>query len=405
MSELENSITASKFLTSTQIRQIRSYINLVTLLAVAIDTSKSYLRSKALSDELAIRYTKDKSRIGIRISTIGDTELLPLYKTAGVILTRAETEIKMSDNYVPSIKIIRKNIESRFKDESGDVESLQRQLNQKESEEKRIKNEVSKIWVDFNGRKKVLEKNLKNLQTELINIRSNYEEHKITLDSIREEVEKMTMFEKSLEVTSTYRKNLNFVYTKTNELNSALSQITRTGNYYERVVELSEAEQVKIMDRILKEEESNIKGDGILKDIVDRDRFRDIVKSYVRIFSVANYAGLSDQYRTDLIWTTVSIPGSLWDGQLQGMLSNTLNVFSSVEASKSISIRQIDQIDPWTITFLVIFAKAKMEDIEKFSSMRSDADSVKKSERVLFRSLLLEQGIHDVSELPKIGDE
>jgi hypothetical protein len=129
------------------------------------------------------------------------------------------------------------------------------------------------------------------------------------------------------------------------------------------------------------------------------------VKSYVRIFSVANYAGLSDQYRTDLIWTTVSIPGSLWDGQLQGMLTNTLNVFSSVEASKSISIRQIDQIDPWTITFLVIFAKAKMEDLEKFSSMRSDADSVKKSERVLFRSLLLEQGILDVTDLPKIGDE
>ncbi len=405
MSDLENNITASKFLTSTQIRQIRSYINLVTLLAVAIDTTKSYLRSKALADELAIRYAKDKSRTGIRISTIGDTELLPLYKTAGVILTRAETEIKMSDNYVPSIKIIRKNIESRFKEESGDVESLLRQLNQKESEEKRIKNEVSKIWVDFNGRKKVLEKNLKNLQTELINIRSNYEDHKIALESIRQEVEKMTIFEKSLEVTSTYRKNLNFVYTKTNELNATLSQITKTGNYYERVVELSEAEQVKIMDKILKEEESNIKGDGILKDIVDRDRFRDIVKSYVRIFSVANYAGLSDQYRTDLIWATVSIPGSLWDGQLQGMLSNTLNVFSSVEASKSISIRQIDQIDPWTITFLVIFAKARMEDIEKFSSMRSDADSVKKSERVLFRSLLLEQGIHDVTELAKIGDE
>ena len=405
MSELENSITASKFLTSTQIRQIRSYINLITLLAVAIDTTKSYLRSKALADELAIRYTKDKSRTGIRISTIGDTELLPLYKTAGVILTRAETEIKMSDNYVPSIKIIRINIESRLKEESGDVESLQRQLNQKESEEKRIKNEVNKIWVDFDGKKRVLEKNLKNLQTELINIRSNYDEHKIALESIRQEVEKMTLFEKSLEVTSTYRKNLNFVYTKTNELNAALSQITKTGNYYERVVELSEVEQVKIMDKILKEEESNLKGDGILKDIVDRDRFRDIVKSYVRIFSVANYVGLSDHYRTDLIWTTVSIPGGLWDQQLQGMLSNTLNVFSSVEASKSISIRQIDQIDPWTITFLVIFAKARMEDLEKFSSMKSDADSVKKSERVLFRSLLLEQGIHDVSELANIGDE
>jgi hypothetical protein len=403
MSELENSIAASKFFTSTQIRQIRSYINLVTLIGVAVDTIMMYLRTKALADELAIRYAKDKSRTGLRISTIGDTELLPLYKTAGVILTRAETEVKMSDNYVPSIKVIRKNIESRFKEESGEVESHQRLLNQKEYEEKRIKNETTKIWIDLNGKKKVLDKNLKSLQSELINIRSNFEERKKTLESIKQELDKMTLFEKSLEVTSTYRKNLNFVYAKTNELNSMLSQITTTNNYYERVVELSEVEQIKIMDKILKEEESNLKGEGILKDIVDRDRFRDIVRSYVRIFSVANYAGLSDQYRTDLIWTTVSIPGGLWDQQLQGMLSNTLNVFSSVEASKSISIRQINQIDPWTITFLVIFAKAKMEDIEKFSSMKSDAASIRKSERVLFRSLLVEHGIHDVSEIIKIS--
>ena len=403
MSELENSIAASKFLTSTQIRQIRSYINLVTLLGVAIDTIRMYLRTKALADELAIRYAKDKSKVGLRISTIGDTELLPLYKTAGVILTRAETEIKMSDNYVPSIKVIRKNIESRFNDESGEVESLQRLLNQKESEEKRVKNEITKIWVDFNGKKKVLGKNLKSLENELISVRANYDERKKVLDSIKLELEKMTQFEKSLEVTSSYRKNLNFVYTKTNELNSMLSQITSTSNYYERVVELSEVEQIKIMDRILKEEESNLMGEGILNEIVDRDRFRDIVRSYVRIFSVANYAGLSDKYRTDLIWTTVSIPSGLWDQQLQGMLSNTLNVYSSVEASKSISIRQINQVDPWTITFLVILAKAKMDDIEKFASMKSDADSIKKSDRVLFRSLLVEHGIHDINELSKLG--
>ena len=399
MSELENSIAASKFLTSTQIRQIRSYISLITLLGVAVDMVKLYLRSKAMCDEIALRYAKDRSKLGLRLNTIGDTELLPLYKTAGVILTRAETEIKMSDNYVPSIKVIRKNIETRFKEESGEIESLQRLLNQKESEEKRIKNDISKIWLDFNGKKKVLDKNLKNLQSELINIRGNFEEKNKNLAVIRQELEKMTQFEKNLEVTSNYRKYLNFVYSKSNELNSMLSQITSTNNYYERVVELSEVEQIKIMDKILKEEEASLKGEEILKEIVDRDRFRDIVRSYIRIFSIANYAGLNDSYRTDLIWTTVSIPSGLWDQQLQGMLSNTLNVYSSVEASKSISIRQINQIDPWTITFVIILAKARIEDIEKFVSMKNDADTIKKSEKVLFRSLLIEQGIHDINEL------
>lgn len=153
------------------------------------------------------------------------------------------------------------------------------------------------------------------------------------------------------------------------------------------------------MNKILREEESNLKGEGILKEIVDRDRFRDIVRSYVRIFGIPNYSGLDDDYRTDLIWAIASIPPGLWDQELQGMLSSTLNVFSNVEASKSISIRQIEQVDPWTITFLVIFAKSNVEHIEKFVSMKSDAEAVKKSERMLFRSLLLEQGMPDIKEL------
>jgi hypothetical protein len=265
LSELENSIAASKFLTSTQIRQIRSYINLIQLISVAIETVKIYLRTKALADELAIRYSKDQSKVGVRLMGLTETELLPLYKTAGVIMTRAETEIKMSEHYIPSIKIIRKNVENRFKGEAGEAESIQRLIAQKESEEKRIKGEISKVWLDFNGKKKVLEKNLRNLQTDLITLRGTIAEKNKEIDKIKDELDKMTQLEKSLEAASQYRKYLNYVYNKTNELNSMLSVITSTNNYYERVVELSEAEQVKIMDKILREEESKLKGEGILK--------------------------------------------------------------------------------------------------------------------------------------------
>ena len=183
------------------------------------------------------------------------------------------------------------------------------------------------------------------------------------------------------------------------ELNTLMSGITNTGSYYERVVELSEVEQVKIMEKILREDEESLKGDSILKEIVDRERFRSIVKSYIRIFSVPNYPGLSDNYRSDLIWATVGIPPGLWDQELQGALSSTLNVYSSVEASKSISVRQIPQMDPWTITFLVIMAKARIDQIEKFPSMKNDMEGVQKSERLLFRSFLLEQGLASLDDL------
>ena len=119
----------------------------------------------------------------------------------------------------------------------------------------------------------------------------------------------------------------------------------------------------------------------------------------MRIFSISSYAGLSENYRSDLIWATVGIPSGLWDQELQGFLNNSLNVFSSIESSKSISIRQLSQIDPWTITFLIIFAKARTDQIEKFTSMKNDTEAVSKAERVLFRSFLLEQGIQNIDEL------
>ena len=163
-------------------------------------------------------------------------------------------------------------------------------------------------------------------------------------------------------------------------------------------MELSEAEQVKIMEKILREQEEVLKGEGILKEIVDKDRFRSIVTSYMRIFSIANYAGLSDSFRTDLIWATVGIPSGLWDQELQGSFANSLNVFTSIESSKSISIRQLNDIDPWTITFLIILAKARTDQLEKFPSMKNDTEGVSKSERVLFRSFLLEHGIQNIDE-------
>jgi hypothetical protein len=215
---------------------------------------------------------------------------------------------------------------------------------------------------------------------------------------LRADLDLMLGLEKSLEATGQYRKKLASVVNGFNDLKNLNSSTTSASSYYERVVELSETEQEKIMERILREEEATLKAEGILKEIVDKDRFREVVKSYVRILGIPNYAGLDNTYRSDLMWATVGIPQDLWDQELQMILLSTLNVFSIIEASKSISVRQIPQIDPWTITFLVILAKARVDQVEKFSSMKNDAQAALKTEKGMFRSFLLEHSIQDSTE-------
>ena len=397
--ELENMITASKFLTSSHIRQVRSYIGFVNLVAVALETLNLYIRGKNLAEEVGPIYSKDTSRQGKTAAAKGEADLLPLFKAAGYILTRPETEVKVSDQYVPGIRIVKKGLDDNFKEASAELESTERLLAQKEAEVARLNKELKKIRLDVSGKRKLLTRSLEALQTEVAATKAQIEQQRSDREKTRQDLEKLTELEKGLEMTSHYRKTLASVVAKSNELNALMSMVTTTDNYYERVVELGSAEQLKIMEKILREEEDSLRGESILKEIVDKDRFRGIVKSYIRIFSVPNYAGLSDSYRTDLIWATVGIPPGLWDQELQGSLSSVLNVYSSVEASKSISIRQIPQVDPWTVTFLIVMAKARIDQIEKFPSMKNDMDAVMKSEKVLFRSFLLEQGVQSVEEL------
>jgi hypothetical protein len=405
ISDVENSMSACRFLTSSHIRQLRAYMNFVQLVNVSLDTAKNYLRAKTLADELVIRHGKTQSQDGQRVLTIGDVELIPLFKAAGFMLSKPETEVKVSDQYLPGLRVIKKNVEKMFKDAQSEFDYTESTLAKKKFELDRLKKDAQRIRIDINGKKKMLKQSVTKLEFEIAGIVQTLEEQKNQSEQFRVELEKTTELEKTLEMTSVYRKSLNSIVLKFNELNTMMSKITYTSSYYERVVELSEAEQIKIMEKILKEEENTLKGEGILKEIIDRDRFLEIVKGHLRIFSVSNYAGLVDKYRSDLIWATVSMPSNLWDHELQGALSNALNVYSSVEGSKSISIKQIPQVEPWTITFFVILAKAKVGDVERFWSMKNDSASVRKSERSMFRSYLLEQGIEDLEkEIDKLND-
>ena len=403
--ELEESMTAAKSLTATQIRQIRAYVNFATLVGHAIDTLKLYIRAKALADNVAIRYGKDQSREGKRASALGEAEVVPLFKAGGYILSRPEVEVKASDQYIPGLRVIKKSVEERFKDSSSESESFERLLAQKETEISRLKRDMSKVKVDFSGKKKLMGRNYEALENEATGIRTQLEQLRGETGSQSSELEKVKELEKGLELTSQYRKNLNMVASQTLELNEMMSKMTSTASYYERVVELSQNEQNRIMQKILEEEEDSLKGEEILREIVDRDRFRSMVKSYLRVFGLPSYSGLSDAYRTDMIWATVGIPHGLWDQDLQGSLSSVLNSYSSVEASKSISIRQIPQLDPWTITFLIVLAKASVDQIESFSSMKNDADAVRKSEKALFRSFLLEHGYKNIEDLVALFED
>ena len=103
---------------------------------------------------------------------------------------------------------------------------------------------------------------------------------------------------------------------------------------------------------------------------------------------------MTTSYKTDYIWVTVSAPKGVWDQDMDAELKSALSGYTSGDASKCITLTQLESDDPWTIRFMIIAAKAKAEHLASFKEMNSQYKGSSLSEKLLSHSLLLEHGIH-----------
>jgi hypothetical protein len=399
LDEIEQGIVSGRGFTIKQIGLLRSYLSFVKLVSSGINSIKIYLRARSLAEELIKRYGKAQTKEAQTVKQINEVELSQLFSALQTLLSMPEMEAKTLDQVTLGLRVLRKNLEDQYRDKDSLVEHTKRLLSQKEAEEKQIRNEIRSIKIDLAGRRKKLERQLASIQSEINILRTRLEEQERDAERSKRIYELARDLVAGLEVTSEYRKHLVQIASTEREINTLMSEITKTAKFYERVVELSEAEQMRIMEKILKEEEASLRGDEILNEIIDRDRFRATIERLIRILSIPTQVGLVNNFRTDLIWVTVSIPEKLWDQDLQMKLVNILAPNLKIEASKGITVRQIPQVDPWTISILVIVAKAKIEDLEMFHAMKRDASETRKAERPLFRSYLIEHWSRDIEEL------
>ncbi|MFB3043675.1 MAG: hypothetical protein ACE1ZC_05295, partial [Nitrososphaerales archaeon] len=164
--------------------------------------------------------------------------------------------------------------------------------------------------------------------------------------------------------------------------------------YYDRVAELTDVEQMKIMQRVLMEDEDSLTDENILREIVDRRHLKEYLVGALGIFKIPATLGLTPEYRTDYIWFTVVSPRGIWDKDLESESKAILSGYVKQDASKSIYIREVDSDDPWTMRFLIIAAKATPELLESYKEMSILYGQTTPGERLLSHSFLLEQGVH-----------
>jgi hypothetical protein len=147
------------------------------------------------------------------------------------------------------------------------------------------------------------------------------------------------------------------------------------------------------MQKILKEEDASLTRENILRDIVDRVRFKEYLMGVARTFKIPSTLGVSSSFKTDFLWVTIASPRGVWDPDMDADLKTSISGYISGDASKCITISHLESEEPWTTRILVLASRAKRTDLDVHGEMQNIYDSSIDSDKKLSHSFLLEQGI------------
>jgi len=251
-----------------------------------------------------------------------------------------------------------------------------------------IRDSKKKLW-DDKGRKldhslALVDEDIRSVSDELHHVQGKLAEY--------------SSIERRFEVNSDYRKLLTAI-SETSDLHyEKMNEMVKDKGFYDRTAELTEDVQLKLMQRILMEDEASLSNENILREIIDKDNLREYLSSVLGIFRIPGVMGLTSEYRTDYIWFAVVSPRGIWDHDLTADVRATLSGYVKEDASRSIAIREIDSTDPWTVRFMVISAKAEPQFLECYGEMKHIYEHATAEEKALSHSFLLEHGVDVVAE-------
>jgi hypothetical protein len=396
---LEQLIPSSQVFTVRQKKILEDFMNFGEIADKALKILRFYDETRYFAEAL-IRYYEvlPDSKAELEELTKIQSELATLYLLVQLMLRSPFDEAKIIDEYVTYLN----EIVERYINKKGVVDCellrIEEAIKRKEFDRTKQQREVRKIL----SMKKYAREQLINIERDL---KRTQEEHAYTcseLEKVESIIKLYDELAKKIEVTSDYHKRLNKIVDLYREYDQRITEITQPKNYYEKSAEITEAEKLKIIFKILTEQEETLTEKKIIKDILDMQHYKDYIKSLVRVFKTPSVMGFKPSYKSDYIWVTVEAPPKLWSEDLSQELYTALAAYVTSEVSRTITVRVIEAREPWVTRVLVVGGRGKPEHLEAFDEMQLLYSKSNDFERHLSRSYLLEHGVAATQIVNKI---
>jgi hypothetical protein len=388
---LRQLIPSSQGLTIKQKKILEDFLNITDLCEKSLLVLRVFNETRHLT-EILIRYYSivPESEPVTKELKNSRSELTSLYHLVQLMLRTPADEAKIIDEHLTYLS----DIMAKLREKKGEMDN---ELQRVQEKKKRAEFDIEKLQQKLGGRFGFGNKYAKEQLTKLEREKGKLEEEEEYASSETKKVDStMDLYRnlsRKIEATSDYRKRLNSVLDLSKEYQERLSDIIKPKKYFERTSELTAGEQMKIIFKILAEQEESLSREGILREILDMEHFEDYMKSIIRVFRTPSIMGMKPTYRTDYVWVTVQTPQGLWTEHLTQEISTALAAYVTGEVSKTVTIRVVESKEPWTARLLVVAGRGKVEDVESYEEMKLLFDKATDFEKQLSRSLLIEAGV------------
>ncbi|MEM4058733.1 MAG: tubulin-like doman-containing protein [Thermoplasmata archaeon] len=384
--ELQVAAGSARF-TFRQNEIISQFIQLIDYMVDSITAWNNLYFLRYMSSELSFLVGTKNKDLSERLKIITEDMSVSLLKYMSSVISKPEDEIKMAPQYGGEFRKVRAKYEDYLRIMGAENEQISNLIRRKTEELESLKKELSKKG--FGGRK-----NKQTLTNEIREIEANLSRQKAILNLKQAELAGMSDISKKVELISSYIevtgslwKNINKFIRLKQEYNTTISNAVKSTYFFEKVLDLSTQERLRIIAMILSGQEDKLKKTDTLKEVIDLPRLKDSLKGVMRVFGSPSFFGTVPKYRTDKIWAIVSTP-IIWDQELEGDLRNQLATYTTVSASASVSVRPISPLESWTIEFMIIMAKVKSEDLDIYRTIVANVSNFAPEDLKLYKAYL-----------------
>ena len=386
---LQQLVPSSQLLSVRQKKLVEDFMTLADVTEKVLDILRFYNETRHLTDAMIRRYEilPEDEFPPINFQDF-KAELTTLYHLLQLMVKHASDEVKMIDEHLTYLQAIVGKFRGRKETMENELYRLEERQKRKEFDKQKYEKESGGFF-RF-GKKRYAKEKLNEVEREL---RVINEEMLTTNEEIGKTDVVTELYNdllKNLEVTSDYRKKLNIVLDLNKEYQRLFSEIIKPKRFYERTTELTQDEQVKIIYKILAEQEEALSREGILREILDVEHFKDYMRSVVRVYRTPNIMGLKSSFRSDYLWVTVQTPPGLWDSDLTQELYTALAGYVTGDVSKTITVREVNARDPWVIRVVVVGGRSRVEDLATYDEMERLNRKASDFEKGLSKSFLIE---------------